>query len=98
MTTKEIQDYVEAAINAKFSGYTTEAAEMMTSEGGDGRFFGKVSAVRYMGLPEGESLFLVVGETEKKIQIMKFGNTEALTPTEADLVLVLRKELGLEIE
>ena len=96
MTTQEIQDYFETAISAKFDGYSTQSGEMMTSEGGDGRFFGKVYAVRYSGLPKVGDLFLVVGETEKKVQIIKFGNTESLTPSETDLDLILRKELGLE--
>ena len=96
MTTEEIQEYIEAAISAKFEGYTTEAGEMMTSEGGDGRFFGKVYAIRYSGLPNSGDVFLVVGETEKKVQITKLGNTECLTPSETDLGLMLRKELGLE--
>ncbi|MGJ8725476.1 MAG: hypothetical protein ACSHYB_13035 [Roseibacillus sp.] len=98
MTTQEIQEYIEAAMSSKFDGYTTESAEMMTSEGGDGRFFGKVFATRYAGLPKGQMLFLVVGETEKKIQIVKFGNTESLTPSETDLDLLLLKELGVEID
>ena len=96
MTTQEIQDYIEAAISAKFSDYETQSGEMTTSEGGDGRFFGKVFAVRYWGLPENADLFLVVGETEKKIQIIKFGNTESLTPSKTDLDLILLKELGIE--
>lgn len=87
---------MEAAIAAQFEGYTTQAGEMMTSEGGDGRFFGKVDAVRYSGLPQMGELFLVVGETEKKVQIIKFGNTECLAPSQTDLDLVLQKELGLE--
>ena len=48
-----------------------QSGEMMTSEGGDGRFFGKVYATHYSGLPKGRELFLVVGETEKKVQIVK---------------------------
>ncbi len=96
MTTEEIQEHIELAISSKFDGYTTEAGEMMTSDGGDGRFFGKVYAIRYVGLPNVGILFLVVGETEKKVQIVKFGNTECLTPSETDLDLMLRKELGLE--
>ena len=43
-------------------------------------------------------LFLVVGKTEKKIQIVKFGNTETLTPSQSDLDLVLLKELGIKSE
>ena len=97
MTTQEIQEYIEAAMSGKFDGYTTQSEEMMTSAGGDGRFFGKVFATRYLGLPGGQDLFLVVGETEKKVQIVKFGNTESLTPSETDLDIVLLKELGIEI-
>lgn len=98
MTTQEIQDHFEAAISANFDGYSTQSGEMMTSEKGDGRFLGKVYAIRYSGLPKVGDLFLVVGETEKKVQIIKFGNTELLTPSESDLDLALLKELGLECE
>ena len=98
MTTEEIQQYIETAISSQFDGYMTQSGEMMTSEGGDGRFFGKVFAVRYEGIPENPNLFLVVGKTEKKIQIVKFGNTETLTPSQSDLDLVLLKELGIKSE
>lgn len=97
MTTQQIQDYIKAALSSKFGAYTTESAEMITSEGGDGRFLGKVFATRYSGLPGGQMLFLVIGETEKKIQIIKFGNSESLSPSETDLDLLLLKEIGLEI-
>ncbi|MDP0492640.1 MAG: hypothetical protein Q7Q71_16470, partial [Verrucomicrobiota bacterium JB023] len=95
MTTEEIQKYIEKAIAANFEGYTTESGEMMTSEDGDGRFLGKVYATRYSNLPGGRMLFLVIGETAKKLQIIKFGNTESLTPSETELDFVLRKELGI---
>lgn len=96
MTTQEIQEYINAAICAKFEEITTESGEMMTSEGGDGRFLGKVIATRYAGLPGGRDLFLAIGETEKKVQIVKLGKSECLSPGKADLDLLLRKELGIE--
>ncbi|MBK1833552.1 hypothetical protein [Roseibacillus ishigakijimensis] len=95
MTTEEIQDYIENAISVQLEGYMTESGEMRTSEGGDGRFLGQVRATRYSGLPGGKSLFLAIGETEKGVQIIKFGSTEVLTPDENDLNMVLQKELGL---
>ena len=98
MTTEEIQNYMGAAIEGKFSGVTSESGEMMTSEKGDGRFFGKVFAVRYGGLPFGRDLFLAVGETEKKVQIVKLGKSECVTPEKGDLDAVLFKELGIPVE
>ena len=98
MTTQEIQKYIEVGISRKFTDITIEAGEMMTSEGGDGRFLGKVLAHRYSGIPNQNMLFLVIGETEKKIQIIKFGNSECLTPSETDLDLLLLKELGIKKE
>lgn len=95
MTTQEIQQYMESAISTACEDYTSESFEMMTSEGGDGRFFGKVVATRYAGLGAGQDCFLAIGQTEKGGQIVKFGNTELLAPTEADLDMALRKELGL---
>lgn len=95
MTTQEIESHITTAISANFSGYTTQSEEMMTSEGGDGRFFGKVFATRFSGLPGRPHTFLVIGETEKKVQIIKFGNTESLTPSKTDLDLILLKELGI---
>jgi len=56
----------------------------MTSEGGDGRFLGKVFATRY-GFPSGKDIFLAIGETEKKVQIVKLGKSEVLKPGEGDL-------------
>ena len=96
MTPEEIQQYIDSAISSNFDGYTSDSEEMMTSEGGDGRFFGKVFATRYSNLPDDQQLFLVVGETEKKVQIIKFGNTESLAPAETDLDLILLKELGIK--
>ena len=98
MTTQEIQKYIDAAITSKFDRVTSESGEMMTSEGGDGRFFGKVVATRYGGLPAGRDLFLAIGETELKVQIVKLGKSECLTPGEDDLDALLFKELGIEKE
>ena len=36
MDTLEIQQYIDAAINANFDNFTSESDEMMTSDGGDG--------------------------------------------------------------
>ncbi len=98
MTTEEIQQYIAAAISSNFDGYTTESGEMMTSEGGDGRFLGKVVATMYVGLPGGRAIYLVIGETAKKTQIIKFGDSECLKPSETELDLLLQKELGIEKE
>ena len=59
---------------------------------------GKVFATRYSGLPSlpaGGFIFLAIGETEKKGQIVKFGNVECLKPGTADLDVLLEKELGI---
>ena len=72
MTTQEIQQYIDAAIGANFEEFTSESGEMMTSEGGDGRFMGKVIATRYGGLPVGRDLFLAIGETDLKVQIVSW--------------------------
>lgn len=98
MTTQEIQDYVSGAITAHFEGFTTETGEMMTSEGGDGRFFGKVVATLYGGLPVGGGFFLAIGETEKKLQIVKLGKSECVTPDQDGLDALLLKELGIAKE
>ncbi len=98
MTTEEIQQYINTAISANFQGFTSETGEMMTSEGGDGRFLGQVTATMYRGLPNTGDLFLVIGETPKKLQIIKFGDSECLKPGETELDLLLRKELGIESE
>jgi hypothetical protein len=94
MTTQEIQEYIDAAIRTKFTDYTSESGEMMTSAGGDGRFAGKVIATRYAGLPAGKDLFLAIGETEQQAQIVKLGKSECLKPSETDLDLILLKEFG----
>ncbi len=70
----------------------------MTSAGGDGRFLGKVIATRYGNLPGGKEMFLAIGETEKKLQIVKFGKSECVKPTPVDLDALLLKELGIKIE
>ena len=98
MTTQEIQHYIDAAIVGKFENITSESGEMMTSEEGDGRFMGKVIATRYGGLPGGRDLFLAIGETDLKVQIVKLGRSECLTPGEGDLDALLLKELGIEVE
>ena len=96
MTTQEIQQYIDAAIRSHFEDYTSESGEMMTSEGGDGRFLGKVIATRYAGLPGGKDVYLAIGETAKQTQIIKFGDSECLKPSETELDLLLQKELGIE--
>ena len=98
MTNEDIQKYIEKAIGSHFDGITSESGEMMTSEGGDGRFLGKVYATRYSGLPEGKDVFLVVGQSEKKVQVVKFGKTESLTPSKVDLDLMLLKELRIKVD
>ncbi|MDB4340809.1 hypothetical protein OAA12_01590 [Akkermansiaceae bacterium] len=98
MTTEEIQEYINLAIRGGFKGVKMESGEVMTSEGGDGRFLGKVMATRYGGLPVGRDLFLAIGETDKKVQIVKLGKSECLSPGKSDLDLLLRKELGIGSE
>ncbi|MBK1881933.1 hypothetical protein JIN85_05875 [Luteolibacter pohnpeiensis] len=95
MTTEEIQQYVDAAVRGKFPDVTTESGEMMTSEGGDGRFLGKVIATRYSDFPDGRDLYLAIGETKHQRQIIKFGDSECLAPGENELDLLLLKELGI---
>ncbi len=77
------------------NGYTSESGEMMTSAEGDGRFLGKVIATRYTGLPGGKIIYLAIGETETRRQIIKLGDSECLKPSETELDLLLRKELGI---
>jgi len=96
MTTQEIQQYIATAIRSNFDGYTTESGEMMTDAGGDGRFLGKVFATMYSGLPAGKVIYLVIGQTGKGTQIIKFGDSECMKPSETELDLLLRKELGLD--
>lgn len=95
MNTQEIQQYIDTAIGSKFEDFTSESGEVMTSAGGDGRFMGKVFATRYAGLPVGMDIFLAIGESEKKVQVVKLGKSECLKPTEADLDMLLQKELGV---
>ena len=96
MTTEKIQHYIDAAVRSKFEGFTADSMEMMTSEGGDGRFLGKVVAIRYLGLSEAPEIYLAIGQTERGVQIVKFGNSECLTPQQGDLDFLLQKELGIE--
>ncbi len=96
MTTEEIQQYIDEVIRANFEGYISQSEEMMTSEEGDGRFLGKVFATRYAGLRGRGDLYLAIGETVKQSQIIKFGDSECLKPSETELDLLLLKELGIE--
>ena len=96
MTTEEIQQYIDAAIRANFEGYTSDSGEMMTSEGGDGRFLGKVIATRYLGLSGQDDIYLAIGQTKKQTQIIKFGDSECMKPGEYELDLLLLKELGIQ--
>ncbi len=96
MNTQEIQQYIDAAIGSKFENFTSESGEVMTSAGGDGRFMGKVFATRYAGLPAGKDIFLAIGESEKKVQIVKLGKAECLKPETNDLDMMLEKELEIE--
>ena len=98
MTTQEIQQYIETAIGSNSSDFRSESGEMMTSEEGDGRFLGKVIATRYSGLPEGRDLFLAIGETSMKLQIVKLGKSECVKPSKDDLDALLLKELGIRAE
>ena len=96
MTHQEIQQYIDTAIRSKFQNYKSQSGEMMTSEGGDGRFFGKVIATQYVGLRGREDIYLVIGETAKQLQIIKFGDTECIKPGETELDVMLFKELGID--
>ncbi len=96
MTTREIQQYTDTAIRGKFADLSSECGEITTSEEGDGRFFGKVTATRYAGFAGGRDIFLAVGETEMQAQIVKLGRAECLRPKESDLDFMLLKELGIE--
>ena len=98
MTTAEIQAYIEAAVSAHFSDYTTQSEEVMTSEGGDGRFVGKVSATLYSGLPVAGNIFLAVGQTEQGVQIVKIGKSECVKPDTDGLDALLEKELGIKAD
>jgi|TARA_B110000879_G_scaffold201818_1_gene277404 hypothetical protein len=96
MTTQEIQEYIDAVIRSKFKDFTAESGEVMTSAEGDGRFMGKVFATRYGRLPVGRDIFLAIGESEKKVQIVKLGKSECVKPEKDDLDALLKKELGVE--
>jgi hypothetical protein len=96
MTTQEIQEYIDTAISSNFEGYLSQSGEMMTSEEGDGRFLGEVFATRYAGLPGKNDVYLAIGKTERGSQIIKFGDSECLKPSETELDLLLLKELGIE--
>ena len=96
MTTEEIQQYIDTAIRAKFPDVASQSGEIMTSEGGDGRFLGKVSATLYSNIPGKCDVYLAIGGTEKNRQIIKLGDSECLSPGESELDLLLLKELGIE--
>lgn len=96
MTTEEIQDHIDTAIRKHFENPHSESGEIMTSAGGDGRFVGKVIATRYADLRGGKDLFLAIGQSEERVQIIKLGKSECLTPGPHDLDLLLLKELGIE--
>ncbi len=96
MTTEEIQDYIHTAISANFEDFTSESGEVMTSAEGDGRFMGKVFATRYSGLPTEGDIFLAIGESEKKVQVVKLGRSECLEPLQNDLDMILEKETGIK--
>lgn len=96
MTTQQIRDFIDAAVSTNFSDYKSQSGEMQTSEGGDGRFVGKVSATMYSGLPIGRDIFVAVGATAEGAQIVKIGRSECVKPSTDDLGLLLKKELGIE--
>jgi hypothetical protein len=96
MTTLEIQNYIDTAVSSNFNGFTSQSEEMMTSDGGDGRFEGKVSATKYSGLPLGRDIFIAIGQTAEKAQIVKVGRSECLRPSTVDLDQILKKELGVD--
>ena len=98
MTTAEIQQHIDGVLQANYQGLNTQSGEMMTSEGGDGRFFGKVIATLYTGFPDSRELYLAIGETDKQTQIIKFGNSECLKPGPYELDMLLLKELGIQLE
>jgi len=96
MTTLEIQNYIDAAISSNFTDFTSQSEEMTTRDEGDGRFMGKVSATMYSGLPIGRDIFIAIGQTAEKAQIVKVGRSECLRPSTADLDMILTKELGID--
>ena len=95
MTSEEIQAYVDSEIRKNFKDFTSESGEMMTSAGGDGRFFGEVTAVRYLGLLSAP-VFLAIGKTEMGLQIVRLGKSECLRPSKDDLAGLLLKELEIK--
>ena len=96
MTTLEIQEYIDAAVSSNFSDFTSQTEEMATSDDGDGRFLGKVSATRYSGLPLGRDIFIAIGQTAEMAKIVRIGRSECLRPSVADLDLILKKEFGID--
>ena len=96
MTTSEIQDYINQAIRSNFDNFTEKSEEVTTSEGGDGRFLGKVAATMYSGLPVGRDIFVAIGLTAENAQIVRIGRSECLKPNTTDLDMILQKELGIE--
>jgi hypothetical protein len=96
MTTSQIREHIDAAVSSNFSGYTSQSEEMMTSEGGDGRFVGKVFATRYSGLPVGAHIFVAIGKSAEGAQIVKIGRSECVKPDTANLDALMEKELGIK--
>jgi hypothetical protein len=96
MTTLEISEYIDAAVSSAYSGYTSQSGEMTTSQEGDGRFLGKVTATRYSGLPIGGDIFVAIGNTPEGAQIVKVGRSECVKPETENLDLLLEKELGIK--
>ncbi len=96
MTTEEIQQYIDTAIQAHFDQYDSESGEIMARAGEDGRFDGKVIATRYLGIPVKKDLFLAIGQTDQQVQIVKLGKSECVKPDQADLDMLLLKELEIE--
>lgn len=94
MTTQEIKQYIDSAVGSRYQGVTSESGEIETSEGGDGRFLGTVAATRYSGLPNQGEIFLAIGESAQGVQLVKLGRAECVKPTEADLDVIILKELG----
>jgi len=95
MTNDQIRTHIDTAISKAFQDYTSESGEIETGEKGDGRFFGKVAATRYSGLPCG-SIFVAIGQSEKGVQIVKIGKSECANPDADSLDAALEKELGID--
>jgi len=96
MTDDEIHAHIDAAISKAFKDYTSQSGEIETGEKGDGRFFGKVAATRYSGLPVGGDIFVAIGQTENGVQIVKIGKSECVKPDADGLDAALEKELGID--